>query len=279
MKIKLVVFSLLVFLLGACSTPRNLTYFEDSKEMTDKQLLQMTSDYEPHFKCGDKLVIIVSAIDPVAVAPFNMPVTMVTDVLQTQTSSVVDRKALSQNQSYLPYTVDSEGYINFPVLGKLSVKGQTPQELTLYLEKRISESVENPIVNIKLDNFKVSVIGEVTRPGSFNVYNDRVSILDALGLAGDLTIYGRRDNVRLIRDINGKKEIVTLNLTRTNLLESPYFYLQQNDVVYVEPNDKKKKTSGYSQAEQYNLSFVSTFVSAISVITSMVISIIALKNK
>jgi len=99
-----------------------------------------------------------------------------------------------------------------------------------------------------------------------------------LGLAGDLTIYGDRTNVKLVRDINGEKKLVHLDLTKTNLLESPYFYLEQNDVVYVEPNDKKKKTSRYSQSEQYNLSIISTFASTLSVIMSVVMSIIAMKK-
>ena len=146
------------------------------------------------------------------------------------------------------------------------------------MEDRISESVENPIVNIRIENFKVTVIGEVLRPGSFTVYSDRISLLDALGLAGDLTIYGDRTNVKLVRDINGEKKLVHLDLTKTNLLESPYFYLEQNDVVYVEPNDKKKKSSRYSQSEQYNLSIISTFASTLSVIMSVVMSIIAMKK-
>jgi polysaccharide biosynthesis/export protein len=278
MKIKFLFGFLILLLVGGCSVPRNITYFDDSDYFLNKQLSDSSLNYNPRFKCGDKLVIVVSGIDPVSVAPFNLPITTVTDIYQTQTNSVVDRKALTATQSYLPYTVDTDGYINFPVLGKILVKDKTMQELTAYLEKRISESVDNPIVNIKIDNFKVSVIGEVTRPGSFTVYSDRISLLDALGMAGDLTIYGDRQDLRLVRDVNGKKEVIKIDLTKTNLIDSPYFYLQQNDVVYVSPNDKKKKSSRYSQTEQYNLSFVSTIVSSVSVLTSLVISIIALKK-
>lgn len=277
MNLRFLLFCLFIVFFCACSAPRNIAYLADSKSLSE-ELLTEKQNYELRFKCGDKLVITVSGLDPLSVAPFNVPATLVSDILQTQTNSVVDRKSIASTQSYLPYTVDSEGYINFPVLGKIEVKSKTTQELTTYLEERISKSVDNPIVNIKIDNFKVTVVGEVLRPGSFTVYSDRISLFDALGLAGDMTIYGDRNNVALVRDKNGEKELVRLDLTKTNILESPYFYLQQNDVVYVEPNDKKKKSARYSQAEQYNLSLVSTFASTISVIMSVVMSIIAIKK-
>lgn len=278
MRLRLASAVLFVILMGACSIPKNITYFDDVKYGTGEELLATKMNYEPKLKSGDKLVITVSALDIAAAAPFNLYAVSVTDMLQTQTNSVIDKKQLSTSQMYAPYTVDNEGFINFPVLGKIEVKGKTIKELTDILESRISESVENPIVNIRIENFKVTVIGEVLRPGTFNVYSDRISLLDALGLAGDLTIYGDRTNVKLVRDVNGEKKVALLDLTKTDLLESPYFYLEQNDVVYVEPNDKKKKTSRYSQSEQYNLSIISTFASTLSVIVSVVMSIIAIKN-
>lgn len=278
MRLKLASAVLFVILMGACAVPKDITYFNDAKYVLGEELLDTKVNYEPKFKSGDKLVITVSALDIAAVTPFNLYAVSVTDMLQTQTNSVIDKKQLSTSQMYAPYTVDNEGFINFPVLGKIEVKGKTVKELTDILESRISESVENPIVNIRIENFKVTVIGEVLRPGTFNVYSDRISLLDALGLAGDLTIYGDRTNVKLVRDVNGEKKVVLLDLTKTDLLESSYFYLEQNDVVYVEPNDKKKKTSRYSQSEQYNLSIISTFASTLSVIVSVVMSIIAIKK-
>ncbi|WP_278631173.1 polysaccharide biosynthesis/export family protein [Parabacteroides goldsteinii] len=278
MRLKLASAVLFIVLMGACSVPKDITYFNDAKYVSGEELLDTKVNYEPKFKSGDKLVITVSALDIAAVTPFNLYAVSVTDMLQTQTNSVIDKKQLSTSQMYSPYTVDNEGFINFPVLGKIEVKGKTVKELTDILETRISESVENPIVNIRIENFKVTVIGEVLRPGTFNVYSDRISLLDALGLAGDLTIYGDRTNVKLVRDVNGEKKVVLLDLTKTDLLESSYFYLEQNDVVYVEPNDKKKKTSRYSQSEQYNLSIISTFASTLSVIVSVVMSIVAIKK-
>lgn len=278
MRLKLASAVLFIVLMGACSVPKDITYFNDAKYVSGEELLDTKVNYEPKFKSGDKLVITVSALDIAAVTPFNLYAVSVTDMLQTQTNSVIDKKQLSTSQMYSPYTVDNEGFINFPVLGKIEVKGKTVKELTDILETRISESVENPIVNIRIENFKVTVIGEVLRPGTFNVYSDRISLLDALGLAGDLTIYGDRTNVKLVRDVNGEKKVVLLDLTKTDFLESSYFYLEQNDVVYVEPNDKKKKTSRYSQSEQYNLSIISTFASTLSVIVSVVMSIVAIKK-
>ena len=277
MNFKLLLFGFCLLLLGACTTPRNITYFEDSRILGEELLTKKTT-FEPRLKCGDKLVITVSAIDAAAVAPFNLFAVNVSDAMQTQAASIMDKKQLTTNQMLAPYTVDSEGQINFPVLGRIEVKDKTVPELINYLEKEISKSVMNPIVNIRIDNFKVSVLGEVLRPGTFTVYSDRISVLDALGLAGDMTIYGDRNSIKLVRDTNGEKKIVHLDLTTKALLESPYFYLEQNDVVYVEPNDKKKKSSRYSQSEQYNLSIISTLASTLSVITTVVMSIIALNN-
>lgn len=279
MKFKILAAAIVLILFQSCKAPKDIAYFEDT-ELIKSEIISKSNNYEPKLKSGDKLIITVSAIDPVAVAPFNLPINSLTDILQNSgSSSVTDRKNLATTQSYIPYIVDSEGFINFPVLGKIQVKDLTPTQLTSVLEKEISESVDNPIINVRLDNFKVSVLGEVLRPGSFNVYSDRISLFDALGMAGDLTIYGNRKNVCVVRDINGEKTLARVDLTKSDILDSPYFYLQQNDVLYIEPNNKKKKTARYSQAEQYNLSVISTLASTLSVITSVVVSVIAIKNK
>ena len=149
MRLKLALAALFIILMGACSAPKNITYFDDAKYVSGEELLETKMNYDPRLKSGDKLVITVSALDIAAAAPFNLYAVSMTDLFQTQTSSVMDKKQLSTSQMYAPYTVDNEGFINFPVLGKIEVKGKTVKELTDILEDRISESVENPIVNIR----------------------------------------------------------------------------------------------------------------------------------
>lgn len=280
MNIKTIFYCSTMGLFCSCMTPRNISYMEDADKI--KVIQSDATNYDPKFKVGDCLIISVSAIDPLSVTPFNLPLVTASGqqvVTNMETNSITDRKSMSSTRVMQTYTVDADGTINFPVLGRIQVVDKNRMQLTTDLEVRISKYVDNPIVNIKVDNFKVSVIGEVLRPGAFVVSSDRMSLFDALGLAGDLTIYGDRKSVKVVRDNNGIKEIAHLDLTKTDILDSPYFYLEQNDVVYVEPNNKRKKTSRYSQAEQYNLSMISTVASTLSVIVSVVATILAMNKK
>ena len=156
--------------------------------------------------------------------------------------------------------------------------GLTREELSDLLESEISKYVKDPLVSVQITNFKVTVIGEVAKPGTLNVTSDRISILDAIGQAGDLTINANRTNVLVVREENGEKKFGRIDLTETETFASPYYYLRQNDIVYVEPNDAKKRNYRYSQAQQYNVTFFSTILSAISVITSMVVTLVSLKK-
>ncbi|MCK9414767.1 MAG: polysaccharide biosynthesis/export family protein, partial [Prolixibacteraceae bacterium] len=187
-------------------------------------------------------------------------------------------KEIGSSQAMQTYTVDSDGSINFPVIGKVQLAEKTKREAVDLLQNKISELVKDPIVNIQIINYKVTVIGEVLKPGSYPVNSDRVTVLDAIGMANDLTIYGNRENVKVIRDNNGKQEVVTFDLTKSDFFSSPYFYLQQNDIVYVEPNDKRKKQSRYSQTDQVDLSVITAITSSISVIASVIVSIIAVNK-
>lgn len=177
------------------------------------------------------------------------------------------------SQAMYTYLVDKEGYINFPVIGKIKVDGLTKQELSSLLQDKISKYVKDPLVNVQITNFKVMVMGEVTRPGGLSVKNDRITILDAIGYSGDLTINADRKNILVIRDNNGQKEFGRLDITQPDIFASPYFYLQQNDVVYVEPNVAKQKNARYSQAQQYNITVFSSILSAVSVITTVILAI------
>lgn len=265
MKIKTIISILSFLLLTSCKTTDNtITYFQDLDNQA-AVLAEETVNYTPRIVPDDQLSITVSGTDPNAVAAFNMPLS---SYLAPGETHVTSTPVLHT------YLVNSRGEIDFPVLGKLHVADMTRSELTDLMTEKISAYVKSPIVTIQIRNFKVSVLGEVNNPGTVNVPNERLSVLDALGMAGDLTIYGNRTNVLLIRDNNGKKEYHRFDLTSTETLTSPYYYLQQNDVLYVEPNKARKGNARYSQNGQFNVSLASTIISALSVLASLGIALL-----
>lgn len=265
MKVKLVsVVALFVLLLGACSVPKDVVYFQGVDALTPEQVSKMNQAYTSKICPDDLLTITVTAWDPTVVTPFNPPVYAY--AIQGETSTV----SSSQLRTYL---VDQEGDINFPVLGKIHVAGLTKQQLSDKMQEMISPYVKDALVNVQIVNYKVTMMGEVSRPGAISVKNDRLSILDAIGQVGDLTINANRKNILVIRDNNGEKEFARLDITEPDIFTSPYYYLQQNDVVYVEPNNAKKRNARYSQAQQYSITVFSSILSAVSVITTVILAI------
>lgn len=265
MKVKLLsVVVLFALLLGSCSVPKDVVYFQGVDKLTPEQMEQMAKNYDTKICQDDLLSISVAAWDPTVVTPFNPPV---------YSYAAQGEEPIMSSESLYTYLVDKEGNITFPVLGKVHVVGLNKQELSEELEKRISKYVQDPLVTVRITNFKVMVLGEVARPGGLSVKSDRISILDAIGYSGDLTINGNRNNVLVIRDINGKKEYGRIDLTDPAVFTSPYYYLRQNDVVYVEPNDAKKRNARYSQAQQYSITVFSSILSAVSVITTVILAI------
>lgn len=265
MRIKTIMSAFSILLLMSCKTTNNtITYFQD----LDNQSVAITSEpanYTPRIVPDDQLSVTVSGTDPNAVAAFNIPLA---SYLTSGEMNVTSTPVLHT------YLVNSCGEIDFPVLGRLQVAGMTRSELTDMMTEKISAYVKSPIVTIQIRNFKVSVLGEVNKPGTVNVPNERLSILDALGMAGDLTIYGSRTNVLLIRDNNGQKEYHRFDLTSSATLTSAYYYLQQNDILYVEPNKARKGNAKYSQNGQFNVSLASTIISALSVLASLGIALL-----
>lgn len=251
--------------LAACSCSTNKTvlpYFTDIA--TIKEGSFKAGDYSPEIKPDDELLITVTSEKQGATAIYNLP-------LSNPAKSSELYKATTPMQQ--TYRVNAKGDIDFPVLGEIHVAGMTIDQLDAELTKRISEEVNNPVVNVILMNFKVSVAGEVKHPGTINVTGERFSVLDALTAAGDLTEYGERANVLLIREENGERKFVHLNLNSAETLSSPYFYLKQNDYIYVEPNDVRQANSKYNQNNAYKLTVTSTIVSAASVIASLIIAL------
>ena len=243
-------------LLTSCSTPKNVAYIKNSDEV---DLSKSEYLYDARIMPKDVLTITVSTVNPEASAPFNL---IVRPTL-TSTSSTVATTNAGSLQTYL---VGNDGTIEFPVLGNLKVGGLTKAECEKLIHDKIMpylNAKENPVVTVRMANYKISVLGEVNHPGVFTVSNEKINIFEALAKAGDLTIYGVRDNVKLIREnANGRKEIVTIVLNDANLINSPYYYLQQNDILYVEPNNVKSQNSKVGQV-------TTLWVSATSILISM----------
>ena len=222
-------------LLTSCASTKDIAYFQNKMvnqpEMVDKHAGIVIQP-------KDMLSIVVSARNPELAAMFNLP------VISYQAGSEITSMN-SYNQRLMGYVVDNEGYIDFPVLGRLKVAGMTRWELAeMIKDKLVKEGyLTDAVVTVEFMNFKVSVMGEVTSPGTFIIEGDKVTVLQALSLARDLTIFGRRDNVSVIREQNGQRTIYEIDLTDVDLFKSPAYYLQQNDIVYVQPNDIKARQS------------------------------------
>jgi polysaccharide export outer membrane protein len=223
-----------------------MVYFQNLPE----QLAQLDS-VQNNFKIkpNDILSITVSAFDPTAVKPFNL-------VLESSGG------VLAQQQGYL---TGADGTINFPVLGKVKAAGLTRAELAEQLTEKISAYILDPIVTINILNFRVSVLGAVNSPGTFALQGERITLPEAISLAGDLSIYGKRDNVLVLRENNGKKDYAYLDMRDAKIMESDFYYLQQNDLIYVEPNNAAIQQSNYSQITTLFISLTSLLITIIVV--------------
>jgi len=246
--IKLLVLGVLV---SSCVSNKKMLYFQDVEGVENPTVL---ANYEPKIQPGDLLNINVAAAEAEAALPFNI---YETPVVGTYTSSL---KPLS-------YLVNTDGEINFPVLGTLKVAGFTSKEVTKSLNEQLASYIAKPIVNIRLTNFKITVLGEVKTPGTYPVPNERISIIEAIGMAGDLTIQGKRTTVMLVREVQGERKFVSIDLTNKQLFNSPYYYLAQNDVIYVEPNKTKVNSSAVGSNAGIILSSISTLISLIAILT------------
>lgn len=231
----------LAMLATSCSAPKEIAYFQDLKPGDETIVPINTSPLR--LQPNDKISILVSTTDARLNALYNLP------VAQTRLGNANSDGSLQTNSSdgsITPYTIDSQGNINFPVLGKLHIAGMTREEVAEYIRRELisRDLAKNPIVTVDYLNLSVSVMGEVNHPGRFAISREDYTILDALSAAGDLTIYGKRNNIIVLREENGAQKVYAVDLSSgKDLVKSPVYYLQQNDVVYVEPNDTKARTS------------------------------------
>ena len=254
---------LLPFLLTACQSYKKVPYFQNVEVVNEAE--QQEKLYDAKIMPKDLLTIVVSCTNPELATPFNLTVASNAGIAVSTSSYVTTQPVLQ------PYLVDNDGNINFPVLGELKLGGLTKREAERLIIDRLKPYMkETPIVTVRMVNYKISVIGEVTRPGTFTISNEKVNLLEALAMAGDMTVYGLRDNVKLIReDANGKQQIVTLDLNKAETILSPYYWLQQNDIVYVTPNKAKARNSDVGNSTSLWFSATSILVSIVSLLVNI----------
>ena len=253
---RFIIVASLFVLLASCGTPKDVVYFQDAENY---EAFKNANKREVIINQDDLLSIMVNSQATEAAIPFNLPI-----------ANFYIGGEQSGQPRYLGYLVDKEGNIDFPILGKIHVEGLTRNGLRDNIkEMLIAEGfLKDPVVTVNFLNFKISVQGEVARPGSFNITGERINLLEALSMAGDLTIYGRRDRVAVIRETKDKSVILYHDLRSTNIFNSPCYYLQQNDIIYVEPNKRRMQQSNINQNNSASvwLSIVSVLLTATSVI-------------
>jgi len=253
---------ILLFLIAisasSCVSNKNIAYFQDIQTVERAKLENAAKFTEPVIQPDDILNISIFTLNPQVGAIVNQA---------ASTPALGGNAAASAaQQANTGFLVDKNGDIELSLVGKVKVAGLTTYEARELLREKVSVDYKNPNVQLRFANFKVSVLGEVNLPSSYTLPNEKVSILDALSLAGDLTIYGRRENVLIVRDNDGKKEFARLNLNSSDIFNSPFYYLKQNDVVYVEPNKRKVSASNSAQIQTIGViaSVISVIVLAIS---------------
>ena len=254
---KIIALVLFVGLMHSCATKDDVVYFNGMSSADNSIGLD---SYSPTYHIDDELVIIVNALDSEAARPFNKSsVSVSTDLL--------DARGRERIQTY---RIDPDGNVNFPVLGKIKLAGLNRSQATILLQEKLTDYIKDPIVDIETVNYRITVLGEVARPGTFTATNERITLVEALALAGDLTIYGERENVLVIQDYDGKKTYTRVNLKSDDLFNSPVYYLSQNDVVYVEPNKTRAKNSAIGAQTGVLLSSLGLLIS----MTALVVTIL-----
>lgn len=249
----LVLFAVCLMFFISCGSRKSMVYLQQDST----QINTLYEQYVPKIQINDILTVVVTAADPKVTAPFN-PLSTMTPTNMSQGVDMALRPT---------YTVNEEGNITLPMLGKVQIAGLTRVEAIEKIRAELSQYIKDPGVNINFNNFRISVLGEVSRPGSFILPTERVTVLEALGMAGDLTIRGVRENVMLIREVDGQKTIHRLDLTQQNTLNSPYYYLAQNDVIYVEPNKGQINNSKLGANTNIIISIAGLLITVISVLT------------
>lgn len=249
----------------SCSAPSQVTYFQDLRPGESEQ--KVVAATEIKVRPGDKLSIIVNSRDPQLSQLFNLPYVG----QQIGQGSVTANATSGNSQGVSGYTVDEEGMIDFPVLGKIEIAGKNREEIAAFIKGELlaKNLVKDPVVTVEYMNLCISVLGEVAQPGRYSIDRDKVTVLDAISMAGDLTIYGKREKVLVLREENGVQHVYGINLcSAEHLYTSPVYYLRQNDVVYVEPNNVRARQSTINGNNVRSTSF---WISLASLLTTVAV--------
>lgn len=250
-------------LFSSCTNYKNISYFKDIPDSLYRQPQSLPlADYkEPAIQPNDILQVSVQTLDPQATA--------VTGTQNTATYNVQGASSLATTGATVQgFLVDKAGAIELPLVGKIQVAGLTTSAAREAIRQKAAIYYKDPVVNVRFVNFNISVFGEVNRPAQYTIPNEKASILDAIAMAGDLTIYGKRENVMLIREEAGQKKVIRFNLNNSDVFQNPYFYLRQGDVIYVQPN--KAKAAANDVATIRNISIITSIVSLLVVVISRV---------
>lgn len=253
---------LAAILLSSCAAQKRAWYLQDAQPYTPEQILQ---NGQIRIKPFDRLTIVVNSKDPELAVPFN------TATSYASLSGLMSGGSANGSSSLQIRTVDENGILEMPVIGKVECVGKTRSELAQAIADKISQGgyINDPTVNVQFADMKFSVLGEVARPGNYDITSDRVSLFDALSMAGDLTIFGIRTDVAVAREKDGVRTIEYLDLTSKEIFNSPSFYIQQNDVIYVKPNKYKAQSGEISQNRSFYISLVATAVSVATLIVTL----------
>lgn len=251
---KVVLLSVSLLVLASCVSKKDIVYFQN--DTIDQS--QVSNSYKTIIKPDDVLQITITALDVEAVRPFNLAAVTYSNTSNSSTGGL-------QQQTYL---VDTNGEIDFPVLGKLKIGGLTRDELIAFLKDKLEpDYILNPNINVRIANYKITVLGDVQRPGSYPIPNERITILEALGLAGDLNLSAQRENILVQREEEGKKVQYRVDLLSKKIFTSPVYYLQQNDVVYVEPNYAKIQSASANSNTSLIISVTAVLIGVLNILT------------
>lgn len=258
-------FLLIAWMAVSCSTPSQISYFQDLRPGESEQ--QVVAATEIKVRPADKLSILVNSRDPLLSDLFNLP------IMSRQVGQAARGTSTNTSQGVSGYTVDEEGMIDFPVLGKIKVAGMNREEIAAFIKGELlaKNLIKDPVVTVEYMNLCISVLGEVANPGRYNIDRDKVTLLDAISMAGDLTIYGKREKVLVLREEEGVQRVYGVNLcSAEHLYTSPVYYLRQNDVVYVEPNNVRARQATVNGNNVRSTSFWISLASLLTTIAVLV---------
>ncbi|MBO7266109.1 MAG: polysaccharide export protein [Alistipes sp.] len=252
----------LALLFCSCNAQQRVLYLQDIESGSE---ITLPDNYQIRLKPLDQLTVVVNSKDPKLAQPFN-------SASSYNSLSTTGGVTNATENSLQVFTVDNRGYITLPIIGQVKCAGLTRQELEAEIEKRISESnyIAEPQVNVRFADLAITIIGEVNKPGRYDIKRDNISIFEALALAGDMTIYGNREDVAVIRQIDGKSVVTKLDIRSKEVFESPCYYLEQNDIVIVSPNKYKAATAEINQNRTFWISLASTGISLATLIITII---------